>query len=263
VWWQEEFVKMEHESPNMVVEEMTIPPAEESSTAATPPVRPAGAPLSIMDLEPGMQVTGRVKSVTEFGAFVDLGVGPQGLVHISQLSRRRVSKVTDVVQEGDEVQVWIKKVDKKRGRISLTMIKPVTLHLKDVQPDMLVQGVVTRIEPYGVFVDIGTEREGMIHVSELADGFVSSPEEVVSVGDRIEARVIQVDRKARKVNLSTKEFFKIAPPPPPEPVAQEEPAEEEKVPTIMELAFQASLQRSLSERQERGLSRLIARRLKH
>lgn len=208
-----------------------------------------------------MQVTGRVKSVTDFGAFVDLGVGPQGLVHISQLARRRVSKVTDVVQVGDEVQVWIKKVDKKRGRISLTMIRPVTIRLKDIQPDMIVQGVVTRIEPYGVFVDVGAEREGLIHISELVDGFVHSPEEVVSIGDRIEARVLQIDRKSRKVHLSTKEFFKIAPPPPPEPVAEEE-AVEEKPPTIMELAFQASLKRNNSGPQARTLHRLIARRLK-
>jgi ribosomal protein S1 len=249
---------MEQEPGDMMMEEATALPAE---TAILPP-RPASAPLSIADLEPGMQVTGRVKSVTDFGAFVDLGVGPQGLVHISQLARRRVSKVTDVVQVGDEVQVWIKKVDKKRGRISLTMIRPVTLRLKDVQPDMIVQGVVTRIEPYGVFVDIGAEREGLIHIAELVDGFVNSPEEVVSIGDRIEARVLQVDRKSRKVHLSTKEFFKIAPPPPPEPVAQEE-AEEERPPTIMELAFQASLRRNNSSGPHaRTLNRLIARRLK-
>ena len=248
---------MEQEPGNMTIEEVTALPAE---TATLPP-RPADAPLSIADLEPGMQVTGRVKSVTDFGAFVDLGVGPQGLVHISQLARRRVSKVTDVVQVGDEVQVWIKKVDKKRGRISLTMIRPVILHLKDVQPDMIVQGVVTRIEPYGVFVDIGAEREGLIHISELVDGFVNSPEEVVSIGDRIEARVLQVDRKSRKVHLSTKEFFKIAPPPPPEPAAEEE-IEEAKPPTIMELAFQASLKRNNSGPQARTLSRLITRRLK-
>jgi ribosomal protein S1 len=253
---------MEQEPRETVVEEVTISPTEPSAQPATSSPRLAGAPLSIADLEPGMQVTGRVKSVTEFGAFVDLGVGPQGLVHISQLARRRVNKVTDVVQVGDEVQVWVKKVDKKRGRISLTMIRPVTLRLKDVQPDMVVQGVVTRIEPYGVFVDIGAEREGLIHISELVDGFVSSPDEVVSVGDRIEARVLEVDRKSRKVNLSTKEFFKVAPPPPPEPAVQEE-IEEEKPPTVMELAFQASLQRSNSGQQTRGLSRLIARRLRH
>jgi small subunit ribosomal protein S1 len=238
---------------------------------ASLPEAPSAATLSsegtvtITDLEPGRQVTGRVKSVTAFGAFVDLGVGPQGLVHISQLARRRVEKVTDVVKVGDEVQVWVKKVDKKRGRISLTMIKPATVHLRDLELDAVVQGVVTRIEPYGVFVDIGTGRDGMVHISELANGYVESPGAVVSVGDRLEAKVIQVDRKARKVNLSTKDFIKtsLPPEPEPEPVPQPEAAADEKLASsMMELAFQASLQRGGSGKRERGLERLIARSLK-
>jgi small subunit ribosomal protein S1 len=222
--------------------------------------------ISIANLEPGMQMTGRVKSVTDFGAFVDLGVGPQGLVHISQLARRRVVKVTDVVQVGDEVQVWVKKVDKKRGRISLTMIRPAAVHLKDLEPDMVVEGVVTRIEPYGVFVDIGTGRDGMVHISELADGYVSSPGDVVSLGDHLDARILQIDRKARKVNLSTKDFIKTAqaPEPEPEPPQTEQAVEEDKsVATIMELAFQTSLQRNSSGKKERGLERLISKSLKH
>jgi small subunit ribosomal protein S1 len=220
---------------------------------------------TIAEIEPGMQMTGRVKSVTDFGAFIDLGVGPQGLVHISQLARRRVEKVTDVVQVGDEVQVWVKKVDKKRGRISLTMVRPATVHLRDLQPDMVIQGVVTRIEPYGVFVDIGTGRDGMVHISELTDGYVAAPGDVVAVGDRIDAKILQIDRKARKVNLSTKEFIKTAPEPEPEPVV-EKPAEEQQdksLPTMMELAFQASLHRNSSGRRERGVERLIARSLRH
>ena len=123
------------------------------------------------------------------------------------------------------VNVWIKKVDKKRGRISLTMVKPPTRHMRDLKPESVVSGVVTRIEPYGVFIDIGTGRDGMIHVSELADGYISSPGDVVSVGDKIEVKVLNVDRKARKVDLSTKDFITVAAPPEPEPatpVAEEE-----------------------------------------
>jgi small subunit ribosomal protein S1 len=177
-----------------------------------------------------------------------------------------VDKVSEVVQVGDAVQVWVKKVDKQRGRISLTMVRPATVHLKDLEPEMVVQGVVTRIEPYGVFVDIGTGRDGMVHISELADGYVSAPGDVVAVGDSIQAKVLQVDRKARKVNLSTKDFFKTEQPAQrePEPVQVEEPVEEAKpVATMMELAFQASLKRSESPRGERGVERLIARSLRH
>jgi small subunit ribosomal protein S1 len=240
--------------------------ALQSDVTAQPTVdqKPADS-TTIAEIEPGMQLTGRVKSVTDFGAFVDLGVGPQGLVHISQLARRRVDKVTDVVQVGDQVQVWVKKIDKQRGRISLTMVRPATVHLKDLQAEMVVQGVVTRIEPYGVFVDIGTGRDGMIHISELTDGYVATPGDVVAVGARIDARILQIDRKARKVNLSTKEFIKTAPEPEPEPVVEPVAEAQPETPsfTMMELAFQASLSRNSSARRERGVERLIARSLRH
>lgn len=250
-----------------------ISDAQASSQPQAPDAEPAqptnSAVRSIADLEPGMQLEGKVKSITQFGAFIDLGVGPQGLVHISQMSRRRVDQVSDVVKVGDAVQVWVKKVDKKRGRISLTMVRPATVRLKDLEPNTVVAGTVTRIEPYGVFLDIGTGRDGMVHISELAEGYVSSPSDVLSVGDRVEARVINVDRKARKVDLSTKEFIKVstpepAPEPEPEPIAvAEQPnAEEKPAPTIMELAFQAALQRRGNDRAQRGIQKLIARRLK-
>lgn len=259
----------------MTDDEVTLgmPDAQPAPEHQTPEAEPAllqgGVVRSIADLEPGMQLEGRVKSITEFGAFIDLGVGPQGLVHISQLARRRVDQVSDVVHVGDVVQVWVKKVDKKRGRISLTMIRPTTVRLKDLEPNAVVAGTVTRIEPYGVFLDIGTGRDGMVHISELADGYVSSPSDVLSVGDRVEARVINVDRKARKVDLSTKEFIKVntpepepEPEPEPAPVAEQASADEKPAPTIMQLAFQAALQRRGNDRAQRGIQKLIARRLK-
>jgi small subunit ribosomal protein S1 len=218
------------------------------------------ASSSIGDLEPGMELSGEVKSVTDFGAFVDLGVGPQGLVHISQLARRRVEKVTDVVQIGQQVQVWVKKVDKQRGRISLTMVKPATVSLKDLKPEMVLKGTVTRIEPYGVFVDIGTGRDGMVHISQLADGYISAPADIVTVGDNIDVTVLNVDRKLRKVDLSTKAFFHVEQPEPTRhPVVVEEApqASEEPVPTAMELAFQAAMQRE-ETRTRPSLQKLVS-----
>lgn len=212
---------------------------------------------SIADLEPGMEMAGKIRSVTDFGAFVELGVGPQGLVHISQLARRRVEKVTDVVQVGDEVQVWIKKVDKKRGRISLTIVKPPTVHLKDLKPDTVIPGVVTRLEPYGVFIDIGTGRDGMVHISELTDGYISAPSEVLSVGDKIDVKVLEVDRKARKVNLSTKDFITVSKAP--EPVKEDQSGQAEPAPTMMELAFQAASKRE-EDSKVSGLERLVAKK---
>lgn len=215
-------------------------------------------PASILDLEPGMELKGKVKSITDFGAFVDLGIAQDGLVHISELERRRVKKVTDVVQVGDEVQVWIKKVDKKRGRISLTMVRPVTRRFRDLKPDTVIEGTVTRIEPYGVFIDIGTGRDGLVHVSELTEGYIGSPNEVVSIGDKVKVRVLKVDRKARKVDLTMKEFVEVAKSPEPQPEA----AEDEPTPTLMALAFQAAIEDNDKANEQRDIEKLIADSLK-
>jgi small subunit ribosomal protein S1 len=236
---------------------VTAPDAE-AVGVETPKVENASGRMSITDLQPGMELTGKVKSITDFGAFVDLGIAQDGLVHISELTRRRVEKVTDVVQMGEEVRVWVKKVDKKRGRISLTMVKPTTRRFKDLKPDAVVDGVVTRIEPYGVFVDIGTGRDGLVHVSELTDGYIGSPGEVVSVGDKVEAKILKVDRKARKVDLSMKEFTKASQAPEPEPPQEEEGP----TPTVMALAFQAALKDDGSKKKQRGIDRLISKSLK-
>jgi small subunit ribosomal protein S1 len=225
----------------------------------TPKAEDASDHMSIMDLRPGMELVGKVKSVTDFGAFVDIGIAQDGLVHISELARRRVKNVAEVVQVGDEVKVWVKKVDKKRGRISLTMVKPTTRRFKDLKPDIVVDGVVTRIEPYGVFVDIGTGRDGLVHVSELTEGYINSPSEVVSIGDKVQVRVLKVDRKARKVDLTMKEFVKTPEPPEPEPVKEEE---EEPAPTVMSLAFQAALKDNNGKKKQRDIEKLISASLK-
>jgi predicted RNA-binding protein with RPS1 domain len=155
-------------------------------------------------LSTGQQVTGTVKRVADFGAFVDIGVGRDGLIHISELSVRRVGKVTDVLSEGQEVTAWIKKLDRERNRISLTLIDPETKTIRDIEKGDLVQGTVTRILPYGAFVDIGIGRDALLHVREMADGYVAKPEDVVKAGDEIETRVIEVSRRRGRVDLSLK-----------------------------------------------------------
>lgn len=231
----------------------------ENINSAVPKDGDSSGPESILDLEPGMELAGKVKSITDFGAFVDLGIAQDGLVHISELVPRRVAKVSDVVKVGDEVQVWVKKVDKKRGRISLTMVRPVTRRFKDIKLDMVIEGVVTRIEPYGVFVNIGARRDGLVHISELTEGYISSPDEIVSVGDRVKVKVLKVDRKARKVDLSMKEFTKPPEPPKPEPVEEKS---DEPTPTVMALAFQAAIEDDSKEKKRRDIEKLIADSLK-
>lgn len=172
-------------------------------------------------LSVGQQVHGSVKRIADFGAFVDIGVGRDGLIHISELSVRRVGKVTDVLAEGQEVTAWIKKLDRDRNRISLTLIDPNTKTIRDLNKDDIVQGTVTRILPYGAFIDIGIGRDALLHVREMGVGYVAKPEDVVKVGDTIEARIIELSRRRGRVDLSLKGLREE---PEPTPVPQVEPA---------------------------------------
>ncbi|MCC7355620.1 MAG: S1 RNA-binding domain-containing protein, partial [Anaerolineae bacterium] len=127
----------------------------------------------------GMELEGRVKRLADFGAFIDIGVGRDGLVHVSEVSVKRITKINDVLNVGDTVKVWIKELDRTKNRISLTMISPDTRTIHDLNEGDLVTGTVTRLAPYGAFIDIGVERDGMLHVKEMGNGYVAKPEDVV------------------------------------------------------------------------------------
>jgi ribosomal protein S1 len=153
-------------------------------------------------LEPKTKLSGKILKTTLAGALVDVGQNVPGVIHISQLSENAINKVEDVVKEGQTVDVWVRRV--KKDRIELTMIQPLALEWKEIEPGMVVKGKVVRLETYGAFVEIGAERPGMIHVSELAHGYVKTPGEIVKEGDEIEAKVIDVDRKKKQIKLSMK-----------------------------------------------------------
>jgi ribosomal protein S1 len=153
-------------------------------------------------LEPKTKLSGKILKTTLAGALVDVGQSIPGVIHISQLSKDPINKVEDVIKEGQSVDVWIRRV--KKDRIELTMIEPLALEWKEIEPDMVVKGKVVRLEPYGAFVDIGAERPGMVHVSELAHGYVKTPGEIVKEGDEVEAKVLDVNRKKKQIKLSMK-----------------------------------------------------------
>ena len=153
-------------------------------------------------LEPKTKVSGKVIKTTLAGALIDLGQALPGVIHISQLSKNAVNKVEDVVTEGQSVEAWVRRV--KKDRIELTMIEPLGLEWKEIEPDMVVKGKVVRLEPYGAFVEIGAERPGMIHVSELTHGYVKTPSEIIKEGDEVEAKVLEVNRKKKQIKLSIK-----------------------------------------------------------
>src|SRR5689334_7642951 len=157
---------------------------------------------STTTLEPKTKVSGKVLKTTLAGALVEVGQNIPGVIHISQLSKDPVNKVEDVVKEGQTIDVWVRRV--KKDRIELTMIEPLALEWKEIEPDMIVKGKVVRLEPYGAFVDIGAERPGMVHVSELAHGYVKTPSEIVKEGDEVEAKVLDVNRKKKQIKLSMK-----------------------------------------------------------
>jgi len=184
------------------------------------------------DLEPGMQVEGKVVRLERFGAFVDIGAQTDGLVHVSEMGTGRVAKPSDVVSEGDQVSVWIKDVDKKSRRISLTLLEPPEVDIHALRPEMAFTGKVVRLESFGAFVDIGAGRDGMIHVTEMGRGYVGSPSEIVSVGDEVQVRVLEVDARRGRISLSMKDL-------PADAYVVDE--EEEELPTAMELALRSAM----------------------
>ena len=153
-------------------------------------------------LEPKTKLSGKILKTTLAGALVDIGQPIPGVLHISQISETPINKVEDVLSEGQEVTVWVKRV--RKDRIELTMIEPLAYDWKELKADMVVKGKVTRLETYGAFVDFGAERPGLIHVSELAHGYVKTAGDVVKAGDEIEAKVLDVDRRKRQIRLSIK-----------------------------------------------------------
>jgi ribosomal protein S1 len=222
------------------------------------------APSSLDELESRMKVRGVVKRIELYGAFVDIGVGRDALLHISQLGIPNVRNVEDVVKEGEEITVYVLKVDKNEGKVAISMERPPAMTWDEMKEGDVVRGKVVRLENFGAFVDIGAERPGMVHVSELASGFVKAPSDVVSVGDEVEARILRVNRKKRQIDLSMKLSEPTV-----EAVMDDE--DEEDVPTAMELALRRAMEQSerandrrdrRKERDRREQDDIIARTLR-
>ncbi|GAB4290284.1 MAG: hypothetical protein Kow0067_16570 [Coriobacteriia bacterium] len=156
-------------------------------------------------LHKGQILPGTVSSIVDFGAFVDLG-GIDGLVHISELSWSHVNHPSEVVSVGDKVEVQVLDVDLDRERISLglkqTQDDPWKQLVKDFSVGVIVTGKVTKIVPFGSFVEIGEGVEGLVHISEMARGHVETPEDVVAVGDEVQVKIMDIDLDRRRISLS-------------------------------------------------------------
>jgi small subunit ribosomal protein S1 len=153
----------------------------------------------------GQILEGSITNLTSFGAFVDIG-GVEGLIHISELSWSRVIHPSQIVKPNQTVSVRVLSIDQDNGRIALSLkrLKQNPWHMVEqrYQPGQIVEGVVSNVVSFGAFVMIEDELEGLIHISELAEGSFLHPRNVVKKGDRVIARVLQVDGAAKRLALS-------------------------------------------------------------
>jgi ribosomal protein S1 len=249
------------------------------------------APTNILDdIKTKQLYKGKVIKTTLAGAIVDIGLPVLGIVHISQLQKDPVKRVEDIVQQGQEVDVWVKKVYPKKQRIDLTMVKPLDLEWREIEREMVIRGTVTRIEKFGAFVEIGAERPGLVHISELTHDYIKNVTDVVKEGDEVEVKVLDIDRKKKQIKLSMKALMEK-----PEKVVKEvvqakferkdrenkdareavaEVEREEPIPTAMEMALRNAMDRvkdsdedlparkkSKTDRNE--LENILERTLKH
>ncbi|NOK58285.1 MAG: 30S ribosomal protein S1 [Chloroflexi bacterium AL-W] len=178
----------------------------------------SGRPRRVKDLEPDMELDGRVTSIALYGIFVDIGVGRDGLVHISEMSDTRIESPSDLVRIGDTVKIRVKSVDPDGRRISLTMRskerpeerkRPVKKKpevdreaLANLRVGDLVDGTVTGVAPFGIFVDIGVGKDGLVHISELSEGHIEKAEDAVQVGEVRTFKLLEIDAEGTRISLS-------------------------------------------------------------
>jgi small subunit ribosomal protein S1 len=159
---------------------------------------------------PNTMVEGTVRNLTNYGAFIEIEEGIDGLLHISDMSwTRKIGHPNELLEKGQKVTCQVLNVDQERKRIALGMKQlksdPWETDIPNrYQPNDTVKGKVTKLTNFGVFVELEPGLEGLLHISELADHKVDSPEEVVQVGDEIEVKILRVDRNERKIGLSRK-----------------------------------------------------------
>lgn len=208
-----------------------------------------GGKTPLTELKPKQKLAGKVKRIELSGAVVDVGAERDGLLHISALGKEKITRVQDVLQPDQEIAVWVKKVDAQKGELQVTMVEPLAFDWNDLRTGTMVHGKVSRLEKFGVFVDFGAERPGLIHISELSNEYVKDIASVAKVGDEIEATIIEVDRKKKQVHLSRKALETKA------PVKVEEPEtpDEQTIKTIT--AMEAAFLKAQTDNPDSGLQR--------
>lgn len=159
-------------------------------------------------LEEGQIIEGIVRRITDFGAFVDIGDGVEGLLHVSEMAWSRVRHPSDVVSEGEKIKVMILRLDEEKERISLGLKQTLPDPWEDIDSKYevgdVVTGEVTRVVDFGAFVKLEDGVEGLVHISQLADRHVENPSEVVSAGDEVAVKIVSLDLDRKRIGLSIK-----------------------------------------------------------
>lgn len=193
------------------------------------------------ELKKNDKVSGKVIKTTLAGAVVDIGRDKPAVLPISRLRKERVRRVEEVLKEGDEVEAWVRRTQDDGGRIELTLIEPLALEWREIKKGMVLSGKVERIETFGAFVNLGAERPGLVHVSELSHDYVRTPQDAVKVGEEIEVQVLDVNRRKKQIKLSVKALQSKA-----EEIAEEE-MDDTPTPTAMEMALRKAMDKGEAE----------------
>ncbi len=177
------------------------------------------------DVELGKKYQGTVKSLTSFGAFVDIG-GVDGLVHISELSWNKIKHPSEVVKEGDVLEVYVKELNAETKKISLGFKKiednPWVIAQSKVSVGDVIKVKIVRMMPFGAFAEIIPNVDGLIHISQIADKRIGKPEDELEIGQEVEVKVTEADWEAKKISLSIRALI--------EPKEEEAPVEDEEAP---------------------------------
>lgn len=166
------------------------------------------------EVEIGKEYTGNVKSLTKFGAFVDLG-GVDGLIHISELSWKKIDDPSKVLNVDDTVTVRVTGLDKEKKKISLGYRKSEDNPWFNIENKYkagdVISGLILRMVPFGVFVEIEEGVEGLVHISQISNTRIGRPEEVVSIGQKVDMKIMDINTELKKISLSIKEVMPIDP----------------------------------------------------
>jgi 4-hydroxy-3-methylbut-2-enyl diphosphate reductase len=164
-------------------------------------------------IEEGQTLTGKVKRLVDYGAFVDLD-GFEGLLHVSEMDHVRVDNPAAILQEGEDVELYVLSLDREKERVSLSRKKllksPWDVALDAIHEEDIIEGTVMRMTPFGAFVEVIPGVDGLVHISQIAHHRINRPEDVLTKGQKVMVKVLNIDKEQKRIGLSIKEITQDA-----------------------------------------------------